>query len=81
MTEHNGLPVAGYQPQTDERISLVNANKTLEEMCLRNLDVLRNLAGIDQSWLADGRRDLEKAWMAINRAIFRPSRVRLDGDP
>ncbi len=32
---------------------------------------------IDQRWLAIGRAHLEQAFMAINRAIFKPGRVEL----
>lgn len=28
-------------------------------------------------WLAVGRTDIEKGWMAINRSVFRPARVRV----
>lgn len=81
MAEHNGLPVPGYRPQSDEKVALVVANKALEEMCLRNLDVLCTIPDVDQRWLAIGRTDMEKAWMAVNRAIFKPSRMEFDGDP
>ena len=74
------LPVAGYRPQTASAITLVNSNKQLEEAMLRQLDYMAKLDGIDQRWLAIGRTDLEKAFMSINRAVFRPARVRLPGD-
>ncbi|WP_391925329.1 hypothetical protein, partial [Streptomyces massasporeus] len=38
--KHHGLPVAGYRPQTDEALALVNANKDAEERVLRILDSL-----------------------------------------
>jgi len=40
MTEHNGLPVKGYQPQSDEKVALVNRFKEMEERLLRELDAL-----------------------------------------
>jgi hypothetical protein len=79
MSEHQGLPVAGYRPQSDERVALVNANKIVEETILRLLDELKK-KDVDQRWLAIGRTHIEQAYMAINRAIFQPSRVKLDGD-
>lgn len=80
MTEHTGLPVAGYQPQSDGRVQLVNQNKEIEELCLRTLDALEQWDEVDRRWLAIGRTGLEQAFMAINRSIFRPSRVKLPGD-
>lgn len=80
MTEHTGLPVAGYQPQSDGRVELVNQNKEIEELCLRTLDALEQWDEVDRRWLAIGRTGLEQAFMAINRSIFRPSRVRLPRD-
>jgi hypothetical protein len=75
-----GLPVAGYRPQSDEKIEAVNVNKQLEELALRRLDDLKNMPGIDQRWLAVGRTHLEQAYMAINRAVFQPSRIVLPTD-
>lgn len=81
--EHHGLPVAGYRSQPQSAVDLVNRNKKLEEEMLRVLDELQKMDGpdgkglCDQRWLAIGRTDLEKAFMAINRAIFKPERVKL----
>ena len=75
MTEHNGLPVAGYQPQSDEKVAQVNAMKRQEERILRRLDEMRDDPEIDQRWLAIGRTQLEQAFMAINRSVFKPARL------
>lgn len=75
-----GLPVAGYRPQSDDKIDAVNINKQHEELALRRLDELKNMPGIDQRWLAVGRTHLEQAYMAINRAVFQPSRIDLPTD-
>jgi hypothetical protein len=80
MTEHAGLPVAGYLPQSDDKVALVNANKAAEEAALRILDHLGTLPDTDKRWLAIGRTSLEQAWMAVNRAVFKPSRVNLHGE-
>lgn len=80
MTDHKPIPVEGYKPQSQFTIDVVNANKRLEEQCLRVLDSLALNADVDQRWLARGRTQLEESWMAINRAIFKPGRVKLDGD-
>ena len=74
-TLHDALPVHGYVPQPDEAVELVNRNKLLEEHCLQVLDELANNMNVDQRWLAIGQTHLEQAWMAINRAIFKPKRI------
>lgn len=74
---HLGLPVAGYRSQQDEAIALVNANKRAEEEVLRILDGLAERGDIDKRWLAIGRTEIEKGFMAVNRAVFRPDRVQL----
>jgi hypothetical protein len=80
MTEHQGLPVSGYRPQPTANVEAVNANKRQEEIILRVLDILAKNKDVDQRWLAIGRTHIEQAFMAINRAIFKPARVRLPDD-
>lgn len=80
MTEHQGLPVSGYRPQSDAKVALVNRNKEAEERTLRILDDLRTSPDIDQRWLAIARTHIEQGWMAANRAVFQPSRVDLPED-
>jgi hypothetical protein len=79
MTDHQGLPVQGYKPQSDTNVQLVNTNKNLEEMILLQLDTYKDDASIDQRWLAIGRTAIEQGFMAVNRAIFQPSRAKLPG--
>jgi hypothetical protein len=76
MTEHQGLPVEGYKPQSTEKVDLVNENKRLEERVLRVLDDLEKRDDIDKRWLAIGRTHIEEAFMAINRSVFQPGRVK-----
>jgi len=73
-----GLPVSGYKPQSLVTIAIVNANKQLEEMVLRQIDGLNPNPYIDSRWLAIGRTHLEIAFMAINRAVFQPGRIKLN---
>ena len=77
---HDGLPVEGYKPQTNDAVNRVNANKRHEEEILRVLDALGKRDDVDKRWLAIGRTQLEQAFMAINRSIFRPGRVTLPPD-
>lgn len=83
LTQHQGLPVAGYRPQTDEKISIVNANKILEERCLRQMDAMMLAApeaGYDLRMLALARTGLQESFMWLNRAVFQPIRVALPED-
>ncbi len=78
---HFGLPVKGYQPQSDEAVELVNRSKDIEERALRHLDELADVPGIDRRWLAIARTFIEQGFMAANRAVFRPARLaKLEGE-
>ena len=77
---HQPLPVHGYKPQSATKVEVVNANKILEETVLRALDELGKSTEVDKRWLAIGRTHLEQAFMAINRAVFQPARVKLETD-
>lgn len=97
MTDHKGLPVAGYQPQSDEKIALVNEFKADEERLLRKIDALlgharpsesdRRLAeapphsySSDPRWLSIARPHFQEGFMALNRAVFQPGRIKLPED-
>ena len=72
---HDGLPVAGYQPQPQSNIDIVNRNKQKEEEVLRMIDRLSIDPQIDQRWLAIAKTHIQTGFMAMNRAVFRPKRV------
>ena len=78
--KHDGLPVKGYVPQSNENVRLVNENKLIEEEMLRRLDDLSVMPDIDKRWLAVGRTHIEQAFMAINRSVFKPERVKFSAD-
>lgn len=86
-TEHKGLPVAGYKTQSQAKVDQVNANKQEEERILRRIDdmmarskVLVPEVAADPRWLSIARTHFEQAYMALNRAIFQPERVKLPED-
>lgn len=82
MAEHEGLPVAGYQPQSESNIALVNYNKELEERVLRQIDNMlseRN-PDVDKRMVALARTKTQEAFMWLNRAVFQPSRITLPED-
>lgn len=87
MTEHQGLPVSGYRQQKQETIEVVNGFKVDEEVLLRKLDELRSVLNWDgttsppdQRWLAVARTHFEQGFMALNRAVLKPMRVKLAGE-
>lgn len=80
METKDGLPVAGYRSQTEANIALVNANKIIEENILRIADTLATIPDVDKRWLATGRRHIEQGFMELNRAIFKPDRIKLPTD-
>jgi len=77
VTEHQPLPVSGYTSQPQVKVDAVNGNKKIEEQILQILDLLKENNEIDQRWLAIGRTHIEEGFMAINRSIFKPTRVQL----
>ena len=77
MRQYLGLPVAGYKAQGQDKVVQVNTNKIEEEKILRILDRLKDDPEVDQRWLAIGRTAIENGFMAVNRSIFQPGRVRL----
>jgi len=69
------LPVKGYSPQSKENTARVNFNKELEEDVLKRIDELKLDPNIDQRWLAICKTHIEEGFMAMNRAIFKPTRL------
>lgn len=80
--QHQGLPVAGYRPQNEANVALVNENKALEERVLRQFDKLAQMepGAVDGRWFAIGRTAIEQGFMALNRSIFQPARAKLPED-
>ena len=62
------------------QIAHVNANKCSEEETLRLIDRLFAGPNIDKRWLSIARTHFEQAYMALNRAIMQPGRIKLPGD-
>lgn len=80
MTDQKPLPVAGYTAQIDENVQMVNLNKRDEERILRSIDLYAMNPEVDKRWLAIAKTHIEQGFMVMNRAIFKPQRIKLDGD-
>lgn len=78
--EHDGLPVKGYRPQSQERVDLANACKVVEEESLRLLETLEQRMDVDHRCLAVARTNMQQGWMWAVRGIFQPERVKLPED-
>ena len=89
MTTHTGLPVAGYQPQSEAKVALVNEFKVDEERLLRKIDDLvqaKREADLgteppyDMRWGSIAKTHFQEGFMALNRAVFQPQRISLPED-
>lgn len=92
MVQQVGLPVAGYKPQTDEKIAVVNVNKELEERCLRQIDAMFKFNNelsdndlgkgyhYDPRMISLAKTSIQEGFMWLNRAVFQPGRVTLPED-
>jgi hypothetical protein len=80
VTDHKGLPVKGYTNQPTEKVDMVNFNKIDEERILRAIDQYGMNPDVDKRWLAIAKTNIEQGFMALNRAIFKPERIKLPED-
>ncbi|MFB0490223.1 hypothetical protein ABIE45_002809 [Methylobacterium sp. OAE515] len=78
--KHQGLPVAGYRPQSPENVALSNVNKALEERCIRQAEAIRDMPGMDGRMAALAITQIQQGFMWLNRAVFQPGRVALPED-
>lgn len=65
--------ITGYRDLTAEEISLMNEGKALAEQVGAYLDKIDKIDGIDRRWSAIARTDLQKGFMALTRAIAKPT--------
>jgi hypothetical protein len=81
MKTVKGLLIQGYTPQSASNVDIVNRSKEAEERLLRFIDSLDGIG--DQRWLAVACTHVQEGFMALNRAIFKPTRIKLpeDGEP
>ena len=65
--------ITGYRDLTAEEIGLMNEGKALAEQAGAYLDKIDKIDGIDRRWSAIARTDLQKGFMALPRAIAKPT--------
>ena len=72
--------VHGYRAPSAECITIVNYLKMVEEGLLRLIDKMRAEEDVDPRWSVIGRMQIEQGFMALNRSVCKPERVKLPGD-
>ncbi|SCB18483.1 Acb2/Tad1 domain-containing protein [Rhizobium lusitanum] len=70
MTEK--LSAAEYIRKSEEVQLLIAENRVAEEQVLDTLNALGSRSDIDKRWLSIARTDIERGFMALNRALAEP---------
>ena len=65
-------PIKGYRQISQEEIDLVNEGKDLALKVRAFCERIAARPDADQRWLAVGKTDLQKGFMAIYRSVMRP---------
>ncbi|KVE36205.1 Acb2/Tad1 domain-containing protein [Burkholderia sp. BDU5] len=65
--------IAGYSELDQEDIDVINAIKLQGENLGTLFDMLDQSPDVDKRWLAIAKTDIQKGYMALVRAIARPT--------
>lgn len=65
--------IEGYRELSKTETDLINMVKAKAKEMGAIVEMLGSVPGIDQRWLSIGRTDLQTGFMAITRAIARPT--------
>jgi hypothetical protein len=66
-------PIVGYRTLSELEIDLMNEGKTLASSCGEFVAKLRAMEECDQRWVSIGATDVQQGFMALLRAIARPT--------
>jgi hypothetical protein len=72
-TVYDPPPIQGYNSLTQPAIDLINIVQRSEQSVLTIIRDLADDADVDPRWLAIGRADIEKGFMAVRRSITCPN--------
>lgn len=72
MVENQHRQIKGYRDLTEVEIGAMNDCKSIAVEVGILCDKVAGMDGVDQRWLAIGKTDLQKGFMALIRAIARP---------
>lgn len=70
---HDPLSIKGYRALSPAEIELINKIKEAGALVGQLVSDLKRFPELDQRWLAMGQTDLQKGFMALARAVARPS--------
>lgn len=73
MVDNQHKKITGYRDLTEAEIALMNEGKALAEQVRLFTDKVKATPEIDGRWLSIGVTDLQKGFMAVVRAIARPT--------
>jgi hypothetical protein len=65
--------IKGYRDLSEAEIALMNKVKAIAEDVGHLVDEMADLPGADGRWVAIGKTDLQKGFMALVRSIARPT--------
>ena len=71
MVDNQHKKIKGYRDLTEDEIALMNETKELAAECGGLIEKISKI-NADQRWLAIGKTDLQKAFMAVVRSIAKP---------
>lgn len=81
MSEQVTTPkILGYTSVSEDTATSVNENKQLEEIIVRRIEAFQKDPNTDKRQLALSATHIEDAFMHMNRALYKPTRVKLPGD-
>ena len=69
----NKQEISGYRALSEEEIALVNKIKAKGVEIGELVDLLTAMDSTDKRWVAIGVTDIQKGFMALNRAVTKPA--------
>lgn len=71
--ENQHRQITGYRELTQEEIDLMNMVKGLAAKCGAELEIVNAAPDTDKRWVAIARTHLQEGFMALTRAIAKPT--------
>jgi hypothetical protein len=72
MVDNQHKQIRGYRDLTQDEIESMNKCKSVAVQVGQLCDAVEALPGVDKRWVAIGRTDLQKGFMALIRGIAKP---------
>jgi len=65
--------IKGYRTLTNEEVGLINLIKSEGEVISLLVDRIKALPDVDQRWVSIGVTQLQQGFMALTRAVAKPT--------